>query len=255
MSINDGSVEIKKNNAAAFLEFYHPKANSLPSGLLEEIRLNIKALSCDEEIKTIVISGKGFKTFCGGASFEELINIKDMVSGERFFRGFADLILEINSSPKIIIAKVRGKVVGGGIGLLAACDYAIAHSDASIKLSELSLGIGPFVIEPVITRKIGIAAFTALTLNYDWRASDWAYKIGLYDELYEDESGFETGLSNLLTKLHNSNPEALMELKKIFRSNTESWHTLLIERARISGKLVLSEHTKKYIESFKSKSQ
>jgi methylglutaconyl-CoA hydratase len=248
---NSGSVNPVKEGHKITITFHHPKGNSLPGCLLEKLKNEINKASADNEINVIVLRSEGNGAFCAGASFDELLSIGNLEEGKKFFMGFADLLNAMRESSKIIIAGVHSKVVGGGVGLVAACDYTIAVKSASVKLSELAIGIGPFIIAPAIERKVGKETLSAMTINYDWRSAEWAYSKGLYDDLVENIEELNTAVNLLAARLADSNPEAIKELRKIFWQGTENWQTLLEERAEISGKLVLSENTKRYIDGFR----
>lgn len=252
--IKDGHVKVETHNGITSIEFFHPQSNSLPGRILEELAKEFHSLSHDEDTKVIVLRSAGEKAFCAGASFDELIAIKDKEQGTQFFSGFAHVINAMRKCPQFIIARVQGKCVGGGVGLVAAADYAIALEGAEIRLSELAIGIGPFVVGPAVERKIGSSAFSQLAIDAAlWRSADWARKRGLYAELHAATEGMDESLHRLTNNLAHSNPEAMAELKKTFWKGTEHWNELLHERAVISGKLVLSEFTKKAIEQFKKK--
>jgi methylglutaconyl-CoA hydratase len=252
--MEQGSVSLNNNNGIGIIEFFHPQSNSLPGVLLNKLAETISQAGADQHIKVIVLKSAGTKAFCAGASFDELISIKDLAGGQQFFSGFAKVINAMRLAPKFIIARVQNKAVGGGVGIAAAADYTFALKDASVKLSELAVGIGPFVVGPAVERKIGTSAFTALSINAsEWRSAQWAYEKGLYADIFENEVEMDKGIDTIAQKLSNSNPEAMMMLKKIFWEGTEHWDKLLIERAGMSGKLVLSEFTINAINSFKSK--
>lgn len=238
----------------ATIEFHHPQGNSLPAKILEDIAEEINHAGNNSDCKVIVLQSHGDKAFCAGASFDELVAISNETEGLKFFSGFAKVINTMRKCPKFIIARIQAKCVGGGVGLAAAADYCIALKDASIKLSELAIGIGPFVVGPVVERRIGTAAFMALSIDATmWRDSDWAKKKGLFAEVHPNMDSLEESLNRLSTTLAASNPEAMAEMKKTFWKGTEEWDTLLTERAGISGRLVLSEFTKNAIAKFKKK--
>ena len=240
--------EIK--NAIGFITFFHPAGNSFPSKQLEKLVSIINELDAHSEVQIILLQSEG-NTFCAGASFDELLQITDVTSGEKFFAGFANVINAMRTCSKLIIGKAQGKAVGGGVGLLAACDYVIATPEAAIKLSELTIGIGPFVIEPAVSRKIGQTAMSelALTAN-EWKDAKWAFEKGLYSQLATKETLEEVTLT-LATQLASYNPDALRALKKVFWEGTSHWETLLPERAKISGLLVLSDFTKNALKAIK----
>ncbi len=250
--MQSGEILTSIENKVATIQFSHPASNSFPSSLLEKLITNIKLLDNNKDITVIIIKSAGNRAFCAGASFNELLAIRYLEQGKRFFMGFANLINTIKNCKKIIIGRVQGKAVGGGVGIIAACDYAFATENASIKLSELSIGIGPFVIEPAIERKIGIAALSELSLDAThWQTAYWAQKKGLYQKVFENALEMDKTIFDFSEKLSNYNPDALIEMKKVFWKNTENWEELLQERASISGKLVLSEFTKKALQKFK----
>jgi methylglutaconyl-CoA hydratase len=236
------------------IEFFHPQSNSLPGKILEQLAHEIHFAGTHAETKVIVLRSGGDKTFCAGASFDELVAIKDEKEGLKFFSGFAHVINAMRKCPKFIIARIQGKCVGGGVGLAAAADYAIAREGADIKLSELAVGIGPFVVGPVVERKLGASAFAQLAIDAAmWRNADWARRKGLFAELHPTAEGMEESITRLANSLAHSSPEAMAEMKKIFWEGTGHWDTFLTERAAISGRLVLSDFTRKAIEKFKKK--
>jgi methylglutaconyl-CoA hydratase len=239
------------NNGIATISFYHPEHNSMPSDLLLKLTETIEAAGKNDAIKVVILKSGGDKTFCSGASFQELCAINDQVAGKLFFSGFANVINAIRKCPKIIIGQIQGKAVGGGVGIAAATDYCLASQFASIKLSELTIGIGPFVVAPAIERKIGLAAFSQLTLDattfYD---ASWAQNKGLYASVYENNDELEEAVQKLAQSLTRYNPDALIALKQILWKDTENWDELLQERAAISGKLVLSPFTKAALQRF-----
>ena len=237
------------------IEFFHPQSNSLPGKVLEELAREIHFAGTHDETKVIILKSGGEKTFCSGASFDELIAIKSENEGLEFFSGFANVINAMRKCPKFIIGRIQGRCVGGGVGLASAVDYAIATNRAEIKLSELAVGIGPFVVGPAVERKIGTGAFSALAIDAtSWRSSDWAKRKGLFAELHESIENMDEAVYRLANTLAHSNPQAMAEMKKTFWKGTEHWDELLKERAAISGKLVLSEFTINAINKFKAKS-
>jgi methylglutaconyl-CoA hydratase len=229
-------------------------SNSLPGHILQTLADTITEVASDERTKVLVLQSQGSKAFCAGASFDELISIQDIETGLAFFSGFAKVINACRKAPKLIIGRVQGKAVGGGVGLASATDYCFATTKADVKLSELAVGIGPFVVGPAVERKIGLSAMSELAINAtEWRSAQWAKEKGLYTEIYEDEASLDAAIQALSEKLANSNPEAMQELKQIFWKGTENWDELLLDRAAISGRLVLSEFTRAAISAFKAK--
>ena len=251
--MDNGKVSSKIENGIATVTFFHPQSNSLPGEILRKLADELTSAGNNPAAKVIILKSDGDKAFCAGASFDELMAIKNFDEGKKFFSGFALVINAIRKAPKFVIGRVHGKAVGGGVGLASAADYTFAVKDASVRLSELALGIGPFVVGPAVERKVGSAAFTALTINpTEWKTADWAREKGLYAEIFPTVAEMDKALNALAEKLSQSSPEAMTQLKKVMWEGTENWDTLLIERAEMSGRLVLSEFTKKYIEKFKS---
>jgi methylglutaconyl-CoA hydratase len=238
----------------ATISFYHPAQNSLPAALLDLLTAKINQAGENDQTRIIILKSEGDRTFCSGASFDELLQIKDKEAGAVFFAGFARVINAIRKSPKIVIARVQGKSVGGGVGLAAAADYCFATEAAAIKLSELAIGIGPFVISPAVIRKIGLPAFSQLTIRaVDFQTAQWAKEKGLYNEVYGTIADMDTALNELTQKLASYHPEALNGLKQILWEGTHDWDELLDERAAISGELVLSEFTQQALQRFLGK--
>jgi methylglutaconyl-CoA hydratase len=252
--IAGGYVKSELHNHICTIEFQHPQSNSLPGKLLEELAQAIHGAGNDERMKVIILRSAGEKAFCAGASFDELIAIQNEKEGLQFFSGFANVINAMRTCPKFIIGRIHGKCVGGGVGIAAAVDYAIATDKAEIKLSELAVGIGPFVVGPAVERKIGTAAFSALAIDAaSFRNAEWAKRKGLFAEVHDSAENMDEAILRLSNTLSHSSPDAMAEMKKIFWKGTEYWDELLMERATISGRLVLSDFTKQAIAKFKSK--
>ena len=251
---SNGYVKQDLEQGIATIEFFHPASNSLPAHILKQLANAINKAGQDERVKVIVLRSAGKGAFCAGASFDELIAIANEVDGKQFFSGFAHVINAIRKAHKFVIGRVQGKAVGGGVGLASACDYTFATDGASVKLSELAVGIGPFVVGPAVERKIGTSCFSQLAMDAtEWRSAEWAKKHGLYCEIYKNEEEMDDAFHHLASKLSHSNPEAMAALKKVFWQGTENWDKLLDERAAMSGKLVLSSFTRNAIQQFKSK--
>ncbi|MEO9964415.1 MAG: enoyl-CoA hydratase/isomerase family protein [Reichenbachiella sp.] len=250
----NGSVNIEIKAGIGTITFFHPQSNSLPGEILNLLADTITAAGQNQDIKVIVLKSEGERAFCAGASFDELISIEDFETGKTFFSGFAKVINASRKCPKLIIGRVQGKAVGGGVGLASAVDYCMATKFASVKLSELAIGIGPFVVGPAVERKIGVSAMSQLAIDAtEWQTAEWAKQKGLYTELFDSAETMDEAIDKLAEKLAASNPEAMLLLKKIFWEGTEHWDELLDERAGMSGKLVLSDFTRQAINKFKNK--
>lgn len=246
-----GSLQTTIHNTVATVQFGHPASNSFPRDLLNRLTAEINFLSANSEVSVIVLKSQGEKVFCSGASFDELLAVENEAQGTEFFSGFAHLINAIRNCSKLIIARVQGKAVGGGVGIIAACDYVLATPESAVKLSELAIGIGPFVIEPAVSRKIGKSAMTQMTLEaHEWKSAEWALQNKLFSTIHAANE-LDTAVETFVQKLSSYNPEALAEMKKIIWEGTEHWESLLIDRAAITGKLVLSDFTRKALLQFK----
>ena len=251
-----GTVTHTIEDQVSTIEFFHPKGNSFPGKLLKQFTDAINEAAESDESNVIVIRSKGDGAFCAGASFDELISIENFEQGKKFFMGFANVINAMRTSPKFIITRVQGKVVGGGIGIVAASDYVIAHNSASVKLSELALGIGPFVVGPAVGRKIGVGAFTSMSIDArSWFDADWAKSNQLYSRVLDSVDEIDEAIDKLSGELASSNPEAMKELREIQWHGTGHWGPTLEQRAEISGRLVLSDFTREFIENFKNGSK
>ena len=237
----------------AVVTFAHPRSNSLPGAVLAKLAETIRGLGDRPDVRVVVLGSAGNRAFCAGASFDELIAISNEEEGLRFFMGFANVINAIRTLPKLVIGRVQGKAVGGGVGVASATDYCLATQHAAVKLSELAVGIGPFVVGPAVERKLGVSGMSQLAMDAtEWRSANWASEHGLYASVHEDAAALDAAVDALAGRLAASNPEAMAEMKRAFWRGTEDWDTLLAERAAISGRLVLSDFTRSAIARFKA---
>ncbi|GAB5465827.1 MAG: enoyl-CoA hydratase/isomerase family protein [Candidatus Kapaibacteriales bacterium] len=250
--LKGGSVEYRTEGKVGRIIFGHPQSNSLPGAVLRKLAKTIEEAGKDST-RVLILESLGDRAFCAGASFDELVAIEDFDTGKRFFMGFALVINAMRKCPKFIIAKVQGKAVGGGVGLLSAADYTYGTEFSSVKLSELALGIGPFVVGPAVERKSSTSVFSQMSIDFDWYAPEWALDSGLYQAIFTSKEVLDEETDKLASRLSEQSPEAMAELKRVLWRGTEDWDELLEQRAEISGRLVLSEFTKDYIKQFKSK--
>jgi len=243
----DGYVRSGVQNGVATITFFHPKSNSLPGKLLAELSAAVTDAGKNPDAKLIVLRSDGDGPFCAGASFAELQAIQDAESGKKFFMGFVNLIIAMIRAPKFVLTRVHGKVVGGGVGIVSASDFVVAAKGASLRLSELAVGLGPFIVGLPIQKKIGLAAFSAMAVDADWRDAEWGHRHGLYAELHDDVAALDAALEKRIQTLASSNPEAMAQLKKVFWDGTEDWSAQLDSRAGMSGTLVLSDFTSRAV--------
>lgn len=247
-----GSIHTHIANNIAKITFSHPASNSFPSTLLQQLTDEFHLLNKNDAVTIIILQSDGTGAFCAGASFDELIAISSYEEGSKFFSGFANVINAMRKCSKLIIGRIHGKAVGGGVGLAAACDYTFATQKSDIKLSEIAIGIGPFVIEPVVSRKIGKMALAEMTLTPTlWKSANWAKEKELFTEVFDTIEELDDRLESYTNELAQFNKDALAEMKKVLWEGTDNWDSLLYERAAISGRLVLSSFTKKALEKFK----
>lgn len=250
--MSSGTIQVHIQNKVATITFYHPASNSFPSEMLKRLVDSIDRVGNDKEVNVIVLQSEGEKTFCAGASFDELLTINTMEDGKQFFSGFAKLINAMRKCPKLIIGRVQGKSVGGGVGVIAATDYCFATENADVKLSEFSIGIGPFVIAPAVERKIGVSGLSELSIDAtNWKTAYWAKDKGLFARVFEKSKDMDEVIDILTKNLASYNIEAMIEMKKILWHDTDHWDELLTQNAEISGRLVLSEFTKNALKKFK----
>lgn len=251
MNTTDPYVKQEIKNGVATIEFFHPAHNSLPGDILAKLAKTVTQAGENEDIKVIILKSGGNRTFCAGASFNELITINDAETGKIFFSGFANVINAMRKCPKFIIGRIQGKAVGGGVGVASATDYCMATKYAAIKLSELNVGIGPFVVGPAVERKLGTNGFSQIAIDANtFYEAEWAKQKGLYNQVYNSLEELDSEVQKFAENLCNYNPEAMKEMKKVFWSGTEDWDNLLAERAAISGRLVLSDFTKETLKRF-----
>lgn len=247
-----GRVDVAVDAGVATVTFFHPKGNSLPGALLRALAEAIRDAGDDDTVRAVILRSEGAAAFCAGASFDELRAIRDEAQGREFFSGFAHVILAMRRCPKLIIARVHGKAVGGGVGLIAASDFAFAVPNAAVRLSELAIGIGPFVVGPVVERRVGTGAFAAMAIDAEWRDAAWAERHGLYARVVDGPSALDAVVPAFAARLAASNPAATAALKAALYDGTDHWETLLYERAAVSGRLVLSDFSRRAIEAFGS---
>ncbi len=248
-----GSVKVEIKAGVGGINFHHPKGNSLPGHLLRRLTRSVDDLAASADVKVLTLCSQGEGAFCAGASFDEMLAVKDELGARRYFMGFGRLILAMRRCPKFILTRVQGKTVGGGVGIIAASDYVLARQEASLKLSEFALGFGPFVIGPAVERKIGPAAFAGASIDTEWRTASWAAERGLYTQVFATAEELDSAFSSLAARLARTSPEATAALKSIFWEGTDDWEELLARRAEISGRLVLSDFTSAAIAAFRKR--
>lgn len=253
MNSIEGTVSVQIADNIATLSFHHPKGNSLPGSLLKRLAAEISALGANRDARVIILRSEGAGPFCAGASFGELTAITTPETGKEFFSGFSNVILAMIRVPQFVLVRVHGKAAGGAVGLIAAGDYSFAVKSAPARLSELAIGIGPFIVGPCIEKKIGTAAFSTMAVDADWHDAEWCERHGLYSQLFDDAATMDSAIATRAQMLAASNPEAMAKLKKIFWTGTENWDQLLSDRAAMSGTLVLSDFTRQAIAQFKAK--
>lgn len=252
-AVPEGRVHLSVADGIGTVEFSHPKGNSLPAKLLNELAAAISTLGKDPAARVIVLRSAGSGTFCAGASFDEFTAVSTPAEGQEFFLGFSRVILAMIRAPKFVLTRVQGRAAGGALGVIAASDYAVAVRSAQVKLSELQVGIGPFVVGVVIERKLGLAPFQFLGVHADWHDAEWCERHGLYAQLCDDAAALDAAVATHAARLAASNPEAMAEMKKIFWRGTEDWEARMTERAAMSGRMVLSDFTREALARFRAR--
>jgi methylglutaconyl-CoA hydratase len=252
-AVPDGTVSVSVAHGIGTVEFAHPKGNSLPAKLLDELAAAITALGANDSARVIVLRSAGTGAFCAGASFDEFTALADAAEGQRFFSGFSRVILAMIRAPKFVLTRVHGRAAGGAIGVIAASDYSVAVGTAQVKLSELQVGIGPFVVGVVIERKLGLAPFMNLAVHADWHSAAWCERHGLYSAVMDSEDALDDAVAAHAKRLAASNPEAMREMKRVFWQHTDGWEKTMTERAAMSGRMVLSDFTREALTRFRSR--
>lgn len=240
-------------NHIAKITFGTPKSNSLPGEILEKLASTLLEEGAKNEVKAILLQSAGEKAFCAGASFDELLEINDLETSKIFFGGFAKVLNSMRNCKKIVVVRVQGKTTGGGVGIACGADYCFATQEAALALTEINLGIGPFVIGPYVERKIGKSQFTAMAIDAEFRSALWAKEHSIYHSVSESIEEMDLQLSDFLNKLSTRSDEALSLIKKVSWEGTEHFDQLSPERIVMSASLILEKSAKERIESIKEK--
>lgn len=247
------TVHTQIENSIAKIQFYNPASNACDPSMLAQMVHAFNTLSANSQVKVILLSSKGNKAFCAGASITHLSELKDMKAATDFFSGFGRLILSMKNCNKIIVTSVQGKAVGGGVGIIAASDYVIATENSGLRLSELMIGIGPLVIAPAVIRKVGVAHFSQLSLKPStWKDAKWGAAHGLFNELVTDGDSLENVTVDYCNSLASYSAQALSALKSVLWQGTEHWEELLYENAAKTATLSLSEDAQESFKKFNS---
>lgn len=250
--MNQGSVTTEIRTGFARIVFSHPAHNSMPSQLLSDLVRQIEEAGHNDEIGAVLLRSEGEGTFCAGANLDELLSIKEEETGKDFFMGFANVILAMRRCPKPIIVAVQGKAIGGGVGIAAAADYCLGCRASQVKLSELAIAIGPFVILPALIRKMGVAAAGQLSLDTEWHTAAWGRDNGLFQRVYAGPEELFREARILAERVGKFNPNASARLKQSLWEDTDHWPALLAERAATTGRLVMSGEAKTALGNLKA---
>ncbi len=189
--------------------------NALDSDLIEQLRSTFERLSGDPAVRAIVLSGEG-KVFCGGADVAMMRESLDLTREENVAgaRAFSLMFRAIDGSPKPVIAKIHGAALGGGAGLAAVCDIAIAASDAVFGFTEVKLGIIPAVISPFVLAKIGASHARALFLTGERFDAKRAQAIGLVHEVIVADT-LDVAVERVVNEILSAGPSAIAAAKKL----------------------------------------
>lgn len=251
--MNNGFVNQELKNNISEITFGHPKSNSLPGEILELLAQTILNEGAKEEVKAILLKSDGERAFCAGASFDELLSIDELENSKKFFGGFAKVLNAMRSCGKLVIVRVQGKTTGGGVGIACAADYCFATKDSAMALTELNLGIGPFVIGPFVERKMGKSAYSAMSIDADFRSADWCEQHDVYHSVSENISEMDVEINKFLEKLATRSSDALSLIKKVSWEGTEHFEQLMPERILMSASLILEDSAKENIGKIKER--
>jgi methylglutaconyl-CoA hydratase len=243
--------EIK--NSISIITFGTPKSNSLPGEILEKLAQTILDEGSKNEVKAILLKSDGDKSFCAGASFDELLEIEELEKSKIFFGGFAKVLNAMRNCGKLVIVRVQGKTTGGGVGIACAADYCFATEEAAMALTELNLGIGPFVIGPFVERKVGKSAYSAMSIDADFRSADWCEKHDVYHSVSENIEIMDVEINAFMEKLSTRSSDALALIKKVSWEGTEHFEQLMPERILMSASLILEDSAKENIGKIKER--
>ena len=240
-------------NQISHIEFGTSKSNSLPGEILELLAQTILSEAAKVDVKAIVLKSSGEKAFCAGASFDELLQIDELEISKKFFGGFAKVLNAMRTCGKLVIVRVQGKTTGGGVGIACGADYCFATKDSSLALTELNLGIGPFVIGPYVERKIGKSEFTAMAIDADFRSAQWAERNHIYHVVSDSIEEMDEKLTVFLDTLASRSADALALLKKVSWEGSEHFEKLMPERIQMSASLILEDSAKENINKIKER--
>lgn len=251
--MNNGFVTQELKNNISEITFGTPKSNSLPGEILEKLAQTILESGKDENVKAILLKSEGEKAFCAGASFDELLEIEELEKSKIFFGGFAKVLNAMRNCGKLVVVRVQGKTTGGGVGIACAADYCFATKDSAMALTELNLGIGPFVIGPYVERKIGKSAYGAMSIDADFRSANWCEKHDVYHSVSENIQEMDEKIAAFMNKLSERSADALALIKKVSWEGSEHFDQLMPERILMSASLILEDSAKKNIELIKER--
>ncbi len=251
--MNNGFVTSEIKNNISEITFGTPKSNSLPGEILEKLAQTILECGKDQNVKAILLQSEGEKSFCAGASFDELLEIEELEKSKIFFGGFAKVLNAMRSCGKLVIVRVQGKTTGGGVGIACAADYCFGTTDSALALTELNLGIGPFVIGPFVERKIGKSAYSAMSIDADFRSAEWCERHDIYQSVSENIPEMDSKIEKFLEVLSNRSSDALALIKKVSWEGTEHFDQLMPERILMSASLILEDSAKENIGKIKER--
>lgn len=240
-------VRAELKNSVAEITFGTSKSNSLPGAILEKLAKTILEEGGKKEVKAILLKSEGEKAFCAGASFDELLEIAELETSKKFFGGFAKVLNAMRNCGKIVVVRVQGKTTGGGVGIACGADYCFATKHSALALTELNLGIGPFVIGPYVERKIGKSQFAAMAIDADFRSATWAEQHNIYHSVSDSIQEMDEKLDEFLLTLAGRSADALALIKKVSWEGTDHFYDLMPARIHMSASLILEDYAKENI--------
>jgi len=189
--------------------------NALCAPLVEALAASLERLASDEGVRAVVLTGEG-RSFCAGADIGEMRAAADATpeDNERDARRLASLLQRLDRFPRPTLARVQGNAFGGALGLIAACDIAVAADTAVFSLSEVRLGIAPAMISPYVLRAIGLRQARRLCLTGERFGAAAAARIGLLHEAVAGEQ-LDATVDGIVSDLLHGAPGAQAAIKTL----------------------------------------
>ncbi len=237
-------IDIGFNGPVATVTLNRPDShNAFNPEMIGAITAAFRSLGDNPVVRVIVLTGRG-RSFCAGADVGYMRETADYTFEENVADGQAifDLMQAVDSCPKAVVGRINGAAIGGGAGLTACCDIAIAVERAKFAFSEVRLGIVPAIISPFVVAKIGAANSREMFLTGERFLAPKALEIGLVQQVAADEAALDSAVQERVEQLLMAAPGAQADAKKLIRTVSgqpkeamRDFTTDLIARRRASG--------------------